>query len=75
MKKKQREQALEKNAKELNDKVSALEGKVQQLEMENKWLKSLITEKGDKVPEKDVDERSTSDRKDGVGTKEKKIEA
>jgi len=45
IKKKQREQALEKTAKEMTEKASTLETKVQQLEMENKWLKSLITEK------------------------------
>jgi hypothetical protein len=44
VKKKQREQALEKSAKDMTDKVSALEARVNQLEMENKWLKGLITE-------------------------------
>lgn len=47
VKKKQREQALEKSAKEMNDKVSALEGRINQLETENKWLKNLIMEKND----------------------------
>ncbi|KAF2430651.1 hypothetical protein EJ08DRAFT_563690, partial [Tothia fuscella] len=42
IKKKQREQALEKTAKEMTEKASRLETKVGQLEMENKWLKSLI---------------------------------
>lgn len=76
VKKKQREQALEKQAKEMSDKVAQLEGKVQQLEMENKWLKGLITEKSDgKVldfatmkSEKESEERSTEHRTDGVGT-------
>ncbi|KAK3387514.1 hypothetical protein B0H63DRAFT_158960 [Podospora didyma] len=45
IKKKQREQALEKSAKEMTDKVSALEGRISALETENKWLKSLVTEK------------------------------
>jgi hypothetical protein len=45
VKKKQREQALEKTVKEVQDKNSKLEAKVTQLEMENKWLKDLITEK------------------------------
>ncbi|KAK4188814.1 hypothetical protein QBC35DRAFT_514493 [Podospora australis] len=49
IKKKQREQALEKSAKEMTDKVTALEGRISALETENKWLKSLVTEKhGDK---------------------------
>jgi len=48
IKKKQREQALEKSAKEMNDKMAALENRIQQLETENKWLKNLITEKNEK---------------------------
>ncbi|KAK7413147.1 hypothetical protein QQX98_007973 [Neonectria punicea] len=47
IKKKQREQALEKSAKEMSEKVSNLESKVQQLEMENKWLKNLLVEKNE----------------------------
>lgn len=75
VKKKQREQALEKATKDMTDKVSALEGKVQQLEMENKWLKELITEKGDaKAVEAKLEakaggrESSSGTRTDGVGT-------
>jgi hypothetical protein len=45
IKKKQREQALEKSAKEMSDKVTMLEGRISALETENKWLKSLVTEK------------------------------
>lgn len=61
MKKKQREQALEKQSKEMADKVSLLEGKVQQLEMENKWLKGLITDKnGGQVPEMVVKAAATA---------------
>ena len=72
MKKKQREQALEKQAKEMADKVSQLEGKVQQLEMENKWLKGLITDKGDgksleSMPKETAD-RKADEKTDGVGT-------
>lgn len=47
IKKKQRELALEKSAKEMNDKVVQLEGRISQLETENKWLKNLIMEKND----------------------------
>ncbi|KAF2771372.1 hypothetical protein EJ03DRAFT_358982 [Teratosphaeria nubilosa] len=87
VKKKQREQALEKQTKEMSEKVQLLEGKVQQLEMENKWLKGLITEKtgGEvKMPEpesakeKEGEERSTESRDDGVGTADEeslKVEA
>lgn len=74
VKKKQREQALEKQAKEMTEKVQQLEGKVQQLEMENKWLKGLITDKNegktlDSMPkEAEVDDRKLSDPRRGVGT-------
>jgi len=78
VKKKQREQALEKSAKEMSDKVSALEGRINQLETENKWLKNLITEKNEskediaalwKKYNQESTERKASERKDGVGTK------
>ena len=45
IKKKQREQALEKSAKEMQEKVTMLEGRISALETENKWLKGLVTEK------------------------------
>jgi len=51
VKKKQREQALEVHAKELEAKAQQLQEKVNQLEMENKWLKNLITDKKDQIPE------------------------
>jgi len=78
VKKKQREQALERSAKEMSDKVAALEGRINQLETENKWLKNLITEKNEskediaalwKKYNAENSERKTSERKDGVGTK------
>ncbi|ODA82162.1 hypothetical protein RJ55_00668 [Drechmeria coniospora] len=47
IKKKQREQALEKSAKEMTDKITSLENKVSQLETENKWLKNLLVEKNE----------------------------
>lgn len=78
VKKKQREQALERSAKEMSDKVSALEGRINQLETENKWLKNLITEKNEskediaelwKKYSQEIAERKAAERKDGVGTK------
>ncbi|KAK6334248.1 hypothetical protein TWF730_003463 [Orbilia blumenaviensis] len=45
VKKKQREQALETHAKDLETKVQELQGKVTTLENENKWLKDLLMEK------------------------------
>ncbi|KAF2231265.1 hypothetical protein EV356DRAFT_299154 [Viridothelium virens] len=81
VKKKQREQALEKTAKDMTEKVNALEARISQLEMENKWLKGLITEKNEardgvgELKEKykagkeaEKIERSLDTRKDGVGT-------
>lgn len=63
----------------MNDKVSALEGRINQLETENKWLKNLITEKNDnkediallwkKFSQETSADRKGSERKDGVGTK------
>lgn len=53
VKKKQREQALEKSAKEMCDKVSKLEERINVLETENKWLKDLITEKNNGI-ERDI---------------------
>lgn len=76
IKKKQREALLEKQAKEMSDKVSQLEGKVQQLEMENKWLKGLITEKSDRKEgtQNESDDRKTDDDAKGVGTEEVEAE-
>ncbi|KAK6518850.1 hypothetical protein TWF281_003541 [Arthrobotrys megalospora] len=45
VKKKQREQALELHAKDLETKLQELHGKVTTLENENKWLKDLLMEK------------------------------
>lgn len=82
MKKKQREQALEKTAKELTDKVTALEGKIDRLQQENGWLRSLVVEKKgeEDLAEKfqkfrrsseevEDGDRSTNGKKKGVGTK------
>jgi len=83
VKKKQREQALERTAKEMTDKCSRLEARVGQLEMENKWLKNLITEKNEnkdditelwrKFNRDSNSEQRASDRPDGCGTT--KVEA
>ena len=45
VKKKMREQTLEKTVKDTMDKNGVLESRVSQLELENRWLKNLITEK------------------------------
>jgi Basic region leucine zipper len=83
VKKKQREQALERTVKEVTDKNTSLEAKINQLELENKWLKNLITEKNGKQTKEEIaeafrqyrresEERETSNSnedKEGVGTK------
>ena len=56
VKKKQREQALERNVREVTDKNTALEAKIQQLETENKWLKDLITEKNGQQTKEEIAE-------------------
>lgn len=66
IKKKQREQALEKSAKEMSEKVTMLEGRISALETENKWLKSLVTEKHggrDDILEKLLKEVASSEGK------------
>ena len=45
MKKKQREQTLERTVRETTERNASLEARVAQLEMENRWLKNLVTEK------------------------------
>ena len=48
VKKKQREQAMEKTAKEMTEKCNMLETRVKELEKENRLLKGLLTEKAGK---------------------------
>lgn len=45
IKKKMREQQMERTAKDLQEKVQTLQARIGQLEMENKWLKDLVVEK------------------------------
>lgn len=45
VKKKQREQALEQTAKELENKNLLLEQRIARLETENEWLRGLVVEK------------------------------
>ncbi|KAJ5944641.1 hypothetical protein N7516_004809 [Penicillium verrucosum] len=74
-KKKQREQVLERTVRETTEKNSALEARVAQLEMENRWLKNLLTEKHDAgsrlpAPAKDSSALESKAKKKGVGTEE-----
>ncbi|EQL28671.1 hypothetical protein BDFG_08583 [Blastomyces dermatitidis ATCC 26199] len=45
IKKKEREKNMERTVKDVTAKNAALEARITQLEMENRWLKNLITEK------------------------------
>lgn len=49
VKKKQREQALERAVQEATEVKTSLEARVSQLEMENRWLKNLLTEKNENL--------------------------
>ncbi|GBC03041.1 hypothetical protein RclHR1_04960005 [Rhizophagus clarus] len=49
IKKKMREQALEKNAREMTTKAEILENRVKELEREIKWLKDLLIEKDSRL--------------------------
>nr|CAG8515109.1 844_t:CDS:2 [Entrophospora candida] len=67
IKKKLREQALERTAREMTLKADMLEGKIKELELENKWLRSLIVEKDarllDVKPVADLDDVIVPDDK------------
>ena len=43
-KKKMREQALENGHKEMSAKIDKLEGRIKELELENKWLRGLVVQ-------------------------------
>jgi len=84
VKKKQREQALERTVKEVQDKNTALESQVRQLEVENKWLKELITEKNGSGNQSSTKEeiakayqrfrRESEERETKTGLEQKKTE-
>jgi acyl-CoA reductase-like NAD-dependent aldehyde dehydrogenase len=79
VKKKQREQALERTAKEMTDRAEKLEARITELEQENKFLRSLVVEKaGSSTKEEEgvsdvlrkvaADARKADSAKKGVGT-------
>jgi hypothetical protein len=43
-KKKMREQALEKDHKEMSAKIDKMENRIKELELENKWLRGLVVQ-------------------------------
>jgi hypothetical protein len=44
-KKKMREQALEKDHKDMTVKIDQLENRIKELELENKWLRGLVVQR------------------------------
>ncbi|KAL9126855.1 MAG: hypothetical protein Q9217_004163 [Psora testacea] len=68
VKKKQREQALEKTAEELKQKAQELEAKVMSLQTENEWLRGLVVVRDTKVEGREVGERRGGEGREGVGT-------
>jgi hypothetical protein len=72
MKKKQREQTLERTVRETTEKNATLEARVAQLEMENRWLKNLLTEKHDsskRIPPPPEDSTALNQKGNGGGQK------
>ncbi|KAJ5468287.1 hypothetical protein N7475_006039 [Penicillium sp. IBT 31633x] len=77
MKKKQREQVLERTVRETTEKNASLEARVAQLEMENRWLKNLLTEKHDatsRVPPPVKDSSAVELKGPGGNTRQKHIQ-
>ena len=50
IKKKMREQTMEKTVREMTEKSNGLEDRVKELELEIKWLRGLLIEKGTSAP-------------------------
>ena len=71
VKKKQREQALEKAAREMTDRISGHEARIKELEQENKWLKGLLTECGGQTFKEVLDKRAAGGEAEGEPKKEK----
>lgn len=61
IKKKQREQEVERTAKEMTERVGILESRVKHLEMENEWLRSLIVDKSGNVPARKAGKKEGTD--------------
>jgi hypothetical protein len=72
VKKKQREQALEKAAKEMTDRLSGHEARIRELEQENKWLKGLLTECGGQTFKEVLDKRAAGEAEDTAEPKKEK---
>lgn len=79
MKKKQREQTLERSVRETTERNAALEARVAQLEMENRWLKNLLTEKHEAsaaraAPSSESSEKNQKSTSNAAGSGQKHIQ-
>ncbi len=72
VKKKQREQALEKAAKEMTDRLTGHESRIRELEQENKWLKGLLTECGGQTFKEVLDKRAANEAEEAADPKREK---
>jgi hypothetical protein len=71
VKKKQREQALEKAAREMTDRLTGHENRIKELEQENKWLKGLLTECGGQTFKEVLDKRAAGEATEDEPKREK----
>ena len=75
---KYREQTLERTVRETTEKKATLEASVAQLEMENRWLKNLLTEKHEstssRMPPPPEDSTALNQKGNGGGNGQKHIQ-
>ncbi|KAG2198888.1 hypothetical protein INT47_010293 [Mucor saturninus] len=64
IKKKMREQSMEKTVREMTEKSSGLEDRVRELELEVKWLRGLLIEKTSSDPTDTLGSKNTTSIKD-----------
>lgn len=74
MKKKQREQTLERTVRETTEKNASLEARIAQLEMENRWLKNLLTEKHEAAEARMPPPSDSSSSRQGNGNAQKHLQ-
>lgn len=59
IKKKLREQEMERNTRQMQARIDELESKLKQLEMENRWLKNLVVERNEKRDVSEIEKLRT----------------
>lgn len=74
MKKKQREQTLERSVRETTEKNATLEARIAQLETENRWLKNLLTEKHEATAARMPPPSDSTPIKKGAGNGQKHLQ-